>query len=142
LRSWVSGIIADGVRVADDWDDLALNGPIEGIIVTDTGDVIFDKRVWTSTAPSGKVLDPAAHCQSWTNSAPAEKSRVGNSGDENSQTKENYVWTGSLPDGQPALGSEFCGEWLETMGFLIFGGEGRSLETDGKWSFFDQGDCG
>jgi len=70
----------DGVRIADDWDDLALNGPIEGIIVTDTGDVIFDKWVWTGTAPSGKVLDPAAHCQSWTNSAPVEKSRVGNSG--------------------------------------------------------------
>ena len=62
--------------------------------------------------------------------------------DESSQTKEDYVWTGSLPDGQPALGSEFCGEWQETMGFLIFGGEGRSLETDGKWSFFDQADCG
>ena len=70
----------DGVRVADDWDDLVLNGPIEGIIVTETGKVIFDKWVWTGTAPSGKVLDPAAHCQSWTSSAPAEKSRVGSSG--------------------------------------------------------------
>jgi hypothetical protein len=28
------------------------------------------------------------------------------------------------------------------MGFLIFGGMGRALETDGKWSFVDQGDCG
>ena len=36
---------------------------------------------------------------------------------------------------------EFCGEWQETMGFLIFGGEGRSLETDGKWSFVDQAGC-
>jgi len=48
--------------------------------------------------------------------------------DESSQTKEDYVWTGSLPDGQPALGS-------------FFGGEGRSLETDGKWSFVDQAGC-
>ena len=37
--------------------------------------------------------------------------------DENSQTKEDYVWTGSLPDGQPALGSDFCGEWREEMDF-------------------------
>ncbi|HEY0136054.1 MAG TPA: DUF4215 domain-containing protein [Nannocystis sp.] len=62
--------------------------------------------------------------------------------DESSQTKEDYVWTGTLPDGQPALGSEFCGEWKETMGFLIFGGMGRALETDGKWSFVEQGGCG
>jgi len=61
--------------------------------------------------------------------------------DESSQTKEDFVWTGSLPDGQPALGSEFCGEWQETMGFLIFGGLGYSLATDGTWSFFDQGGC-
>ena len=70
----------DGVRVADDWDDLVLNGPIEGITVTDTGDVLLKKWVWTGTAPSGKVFDPAAHCQSWTSSSSAEKSRVGNSG--------------------------------------------------------------
>ncbi len=62
--------------------------------------------------------------------------------DESSQTKEDLAWTGTLPDGQPALGSEFCGEWKETMGFLIFGGEGLSLAVDSKWSFFGQGDCG
>lgn len=70
----------DGVRVADDWDALVLNGPSEGIIVAETGEVLLDKRIWTGTAPSGKVLDPSAHCQSWTDSSPAEKSRVGNSG--------------------------------------------------------------
>ena len=62
--------------------------------------------------------------------------------DENSQTKEDFAWTGTLPDGQPALGSEFCGEWKETEGFLIFGGEGLSIATDSTWSFFDQGGCG
>ena len=70
----------DGVRVADDWDDLVLNGPIEGIIVTETGEVMLDERVWTGTAPSGKALDLNAHCQSWTNSSLDEKSRVGSSG--------------------------------------------------------------
>ena len=62
--------------------------------------------------------------------------------DEASQTREDLAWTGTLPDGQPALGSEFCGDWNETMGFLIFGGEGLSLAVDSKWSFFGQGDCG
>ena len=62
--------------------------------------------------------------------------------DETSQTKEDLAWTGTLPDGQPALGSEFCGEWKETMGFLIFGGEGASIAVDSKWSFFGQGGCG
>ncbi len=70
----------DGVRVADDWDALVLEGLIEGILVTETNEVILDKRVWTGTAPSGKVLDPSAHCQSWTSSAPDEMSRVGSSG--------------------------------------------------------------
>jgi cysteine-rich repeat protein len=62
--------------------------------------------------------------------------------DENSQTKEGYAWTGTLANGEPALGSEFCGEWKETEGFLIFGGEGRSLAVDSTWSFSGQGDCG
>ena len=70
----------DGIRVADDWDALVLKGPIEGIIVTETGEVMLAEWVWTGTAPSGKVLDPAAHCQSWTDSSSGEKSRVGSSG--------------------------------------------------------------
>ena len=62
--------------------------------------------------------------------------------DENSQTKEGYAWTGTMADGTPVVGSEFCGEWKETEGFLIFGGEGRSLAVDSGWSFFDLGGCG
>jgi hypothetical protein len=62
--------------------------------------------------------------------------------DENSQTKEGYAWTGTMADGQPVVGSEFCGDWKETEGFLLFGGEGRSLAVDSGWSFFDLGDCG
>lgn len=90
----------DGVRVADDWDDLVLNGPTEGIIVTETGEVLFDMLVWTGTAPSGKVLDPSAHCQSWTNSAPAVNSRAGNSGakspQEWAQWADERQWTNFL----------------------------------------------
>jgi len=62
--------------------------------------------------------------------------------DEKSQTNEIFVWTGTLPDGQPALGSDFCGGWQEQMDFMMFGGMGVSIATDTTWSFFDQGYCG
>ena len=81
----------DGVRVADDWDALVAKGPIEGIIVTETGEVLLDKRVWTGTAPSGKVLDPSAHCQSWTNSSPDETSRVGSTGPDKVQFPQAWA---------------------------------------------------
>jgi len=62
--------------------------------------------------------------------------------DEYSQTQEVFAWTGTLADGQPALGSEFCGEWDDDSGLLMFGGEGLSINDDSAWSFFDQGECG
>jgi len=81
----------DGVRVADDWNALVLHGPSEGILVTETGAVLFDEWVWTGTAPSGKVLDPTAHCQSWTSSSLADKSRVGNSGLDKEQLPQAWA---------------------------------------------------
>lgn len=81
----------DGVRVADDWDALVLTGPSEGITVTDAGEVLLNTPVWTGTAPSGKVLDPGAHCQSWTSSSPFEKSRVGSSGFDKAQQKQAWA---------------------------------------------------
>ncbi len=61
--------------------------------------------------------------------------------DEHSQTQEIRVWTGTLPNGQPALGSEFCNDWDDDSGLLLFGGEGMSAYTDTWWSFFGQGAC-
>lgn len=61
--------------------------------------------------------------------------------DENSQSQEQWAWTGTLVAGQPALGSEFCGEWDDDSGLLMFGGAGRSVATDDTWSFFDQDIC-
>ena len=61
--------------------------------------------------------------------------------DENSQSQDTRVWTGTLADGHPAVGSEFCGDWDDDSGLLIFGGAGRSLAADSGWSFFDQGGC-
>ncbi|MBA3550575.1 MAG: hypothetical protein H0T76_29215 [Nannocystis sp.] len=70
----------DGVRIADDWDDLILNGPGDGIIVTETGAKLLGTGVWTGTAPSGKVFDPNATCKSWSSSEAIDKSRRGLSG--------------------------------------------------------------
>jgi hypothetical protein len=73
-------VLPNGVRIADNWDDLILNGPGDGILVTETGEMLLDKRVWTGTAPSGKVFDPSVHCKAWSSSSPADKSRVGRNG--------------------------------------------------------------
>lgn len=62
--------------------------------------------------------------------------------DENSQTQDWGVWTGTLSTGQPALGSEFCENWSDDSGLLKFGGTGLSTAVDATWSFFDQGPCG
>jgi hypothetical protein len=69
----------DGVRVADDWDDLILNGPGDGIIVTETGVTLMNTGAWTGTAPSGKPF-PGGTCLSWISLNPLETSRVGQSG--------------------------------------------------------------
>ena len=61
--------------------------------------------------------------------------------DEHSQTQDLPVWTGTLANGQPALGSEFCGDWGDNSG-LKFGGVGLSSSTDTMWSFYEQAPCG
>lgn len=61
--------------------------------------------------------------------------------DEHSQTQDLPVWTGTLANGQPALGSEFCGDWGDNSG-LKFGGVGLSASTDTMWSFYEQAPCG
>lgn len=61
--------------------------------------------------------------------------------DEYSQTQDLPVWTGTLASGQPALGSEFCGDWSDNEG-LKFGGVGLSSSTNAMWSFYDKAECG
>ena len=90
----------DGVRIADDWDDLIKNGPHDGIFVTETGERLLGVRVWTGTSPSGSLLDPASNCKAWTTLDPNEKSRVGRSGIDKvklpavwQQWYDNHHWT-------------------------------------------------
>lgn len=62
--------------------------------------------------------------------------------DEKSQTQDSRVWTGTLADGQPSLGSEFCSDWDDDSGLVFYGGSGRSLAADSAWSFYEHGECG
>ena len=82
----------DGVRIADDWDDLILNGPGDGITVTDTGETLLSTFVWTGTAPSGKLFDPGATCKAWSSSAAEDKSRNGLSGVDKQQLQVWMQW--------------------------------------------------
>jgi hypothetical protein len=91
---------ADGVRIADDWDDLIKNGPHEGIFVTEKGETFLDVWVWTGTTPSGILLDPAAHCKAWTSLDLLDKGLVGRSGVDKAvlpkiwdQWHDNKQWT-------------------------------------------------
>ncbi len=62
--------------------------------------------------------------------------------DENSQTQDSRAWTGTLADGLPAQGSEFCSDWDDDSGLIFYGGAGRSLATDSGWSFYSNDECG
>lgn len=89
-------VLPNGVRVADDWNDLVLNGPGDGITVTELGEMVFDKRVWTGTAPSGKGFDPSAHCKAWSDSSPAYKSLIGRSSVDQQQPQDWAKWSSEL----------------------------------------------
>jgi hypothetical protein len=83
----------DGVRIANNWDDLVLNGPAEGIIVTEKGEPLQGEYVWTSTTPSGKLFDAAMTCQTWSSSSALDKGWVGLSGvDKVLQKTEWETW--------------------------------------------------
>jgi hypothetical protein len=92
-------VLPSGVRLADDWNDLTQNGPRVGLTVSQSGAVVLDWRVWTNTAPSGLPFDLAAHCKSWSSSAPVDSARTGRSGvpeqpvDEWNQWADDRQWT-------------------------------------------------
>lgn len=85
-------VLPNGVRIADDWGDLMLNGPGDGIIVTETGEEVLDKKVWTGTAASGKALDPSQTCMGWTSSLPTDKGRIGRTGVDPTLAADWAMW--------------------------------------------------
>jgi cysteine-rich repeat protein len=61
--------------------------------------------------------------------------------DELSMSRENAVWTGTLANGDPAPGTDFCGDWDAEFGLNKSAGFGVSTSIDATWSFFDNVDC-
>ena len=61
--------------------------------------------------------------------------------DESSMTRNTVVWTGTLASGQPAPGSDFCGNRDDNSGLLKLGGFGLSASTDATWSHFGDEGC-
>lgn len=76
----VAYIRPDGVRLALHFNDLILDGPGEGVVMTETGELLLDRSVWTSTAPDGQPFNPPQDCEGWTSASPALKGRVGRTG--------------------------------------------------------------
>jgi hypothetical protein len=69
----------DGIRVADNWNDLIQNGPNPGIVVTETKDHLEYGFAWTGTGPDGEMFLPEQTCVGWTSDSPdlLIKGRVG-----------------------------------------------------------------
>lgn len=72
--------LPNGLRVADDREQLALSGPLTGITMTEQGAILYDARVWTDTTSAGTLLDKELDCSGWLSNSFEQKGRVGRSG--------------------------------------------------------------
>lgn len=77
VHSDIPYVRLDGIRIADDWNDLIQNGPNSGLVVTETKDHLMNGKVWTGTGPDGTMYLPEMTCAGWTSDSPALKGRVG-----------------------------------------------------------------
>ena len=65
----------DGIRIADDWEDLVQEGPAHGILIAENGEVYAEWYVWTGTDSDGKMFLPEVTCAGWASSV--AKGRLG-----------------------------------------------------------------
>lgn len=70
-------VLRNGVKVAASFEDLVQHGPTVGITITDTYEVVVDKRVWTHTTHEGKMVPDANHCEQWTSDSFKAQAIVG-----------------------------------------------------------------
>lgn len=80
LQVGVPYVRPDGRRLADDWEDLVVNGPDAGITITELGVQMSDVWVWTNTAENGGAIDNNVDCEDWTGEPLVGKPWVGRSG--------------------------------------------------------------
>ena len=90
-KSTIPYVLPSGIRVANDWEELILHGPIPGITLTEKGETLEIRKVWTGTSPSGNKF-PEQTCQNWTSAAPIDKGRAGLTDVDPEQIDEAQQW--------------------------------------------------
>ncbi len=85
-------VLLNGLRVANDREQLMQSGPIVGITLTETGDVVLNATVWTDTTPGGMLEDSGLECKTWTSNSFAHQGRVGRSGVDKQDWAEWQKW--------------------------------------------------
>jgi hypothetical protein len=70
-------VMRNGVQIASDFTALTLEGPWPGIHVTEEGEVLMSKAVWTNTGVDGHRLSVGDHCDGWTSNVADEAAPVG-----------------------------------------------------------------
>lgn len=85
-------VLPDGTRLAFNYTDLISHGPGDGIIMTETKDLVLERPVWTGTDPDGTPFNPVQDCEGWTNASLAAKGRAGSTGVDKANTVEWNKW--------------------------------------------------
>ncbi len=75
-------ILPSGLIVASSYAALIDQGPGDGIVTTETGEVLLDRMVWTNLNVFGAayLADPDHTCADWTSASKIRSARVGYSG--------------------------------------------------------------
>lgn len=72
-------VLLNGRVLAGDYADLVKSGLQTGISITETGDLVHERHVWTNTTYYGKVADPEPpySCAGWTSSGADVQASIG-----------------------------------------------------------------
>ena len=70
-------VMPNGVQVAKNLDALILDGPGDGIRVTEKRDSVLQRYVWTNTAVTGDIFSETDHCNDWIASDKNLNARLG-----------------------------------------------------------------
>lgn len=99
-KSEVPYVLADGTRIAEDWEGLRLNGPLTPIDMTAAGMRLADPddtRVWSGSGPDGRAEDKngaSNFCSDWSRKVIEDFTYVGLLRERNNQDS----WTlGEFP---------------------------------------------
>jgi hypothetical protein len=71
-------ITIGGIKIAASYASLISEGPLgEGILATETGEVLYSARVATNTTADGASYMPTQDCDGWSSSSPDDEVRFG-----------------------------------------------------------------